>query len=85
MEAVNKLSSCSDGSKSVTFVPVKSEQQFKIKSHFGIFYHSIGEGQLYDDASSQALKFICGLFGNILFFYPMRLVLDISRFYLIQN
>ena len=31
-------------SKTGAFIPVKSEQQFKIQSHFGIFVLEIGEG-----------------------------------------
>ena len=46
----------------------QSEKQFKIQSHLGIFDPVIGEGQWYDDASSQALKCICEWFGNILLF-----------------
>ena len=68
-ESGNKWSSCSDYSKYGAFIIGKSEQQFKIRSHFVIFDRLIGEGQWYDDAASNALKFICELFENISFFY----------------
>ena len=71
-EAVNKRSSFSDDSKAGAFVPVKSAQQFKIQSHFGIFDLEIGVGQLYDDAESQAFRCMYELFLNILFLYSMK-------------
>ena len=51
----------------------------KYSSVFVIFGPVIGEGQWYDDASSKGLKCICELFGNILFFYSMKLCLDICK------
>ena len=52
-DAGKKLSSCSDDSKFGAFIFGQSEQQFKINPHFTIFDTVSGEGQWYDDASSQ--------------------------------
>ena len=43
----------------------------------GILYPVIGQRQWYGDAASQAIKCICGLFGNILFLYSMKSILDL--------
>ena len=59
----------SDGFKSGSFVPVLSEQHFKIQSHFVIFDPEIGEEKLYNDAASQDLRYMCELFGNTQFLY----------------
>ena len=71
-DAVKKQWSCSDDYKYGAFILRQSKQQFKIQSHFGIFDPVLGEVQWYDDAASHALKFICELFGNILFLYSMK-------------
>ena len=71
-EVIKKRWSYSDDSKYGAFILGKSEQQFKIQSHFGIFDPVIGEGQWYDDAASHAIKFICELFGNIWFLYSIK-------------
>ena len=55
----NKLSKCFDDSKSCSFIPVKLAQQFKIKSHFEFFDPALGEGQLYGDAASRDLRYMC--------------------------
>ena len=78
-EAGKKRRSCSDDSKFGAFILGQSEQQFKIDSHFGISDPVVGEGQFYYDASSHALKFICELFGNIWFFYSIKLFLVIVK------
>ena len=64
-EAEKKISSCSDDSKYGALIIGKLEQQYKIQSHYGIFDPVIVEEQLYEYASSQALKCICELFVNI--------------------
>ena len=64
-EAGKKKLSCSDDSKYGALILWKPEQQFKIQSHFGIFYPVIGEVKWYDYAVSHAYKCICELFGNI--------------------
>ena len=68
-EAGNKISRCTDDSKSGSFIPIQSEQRFKIQSHFKILDPVIVEGRLYDEESSQDLRCMCGLFGNIWFLY----------------
>ena len=78
-EAWKKRWSCSDDSKYGAFILGKSEQQFKIQDHFGIFYPIIGEVQWYDDVSSQDIKCIYELFGNIWFLYSIKLVFDICK------
>ena len=65
MEAGNKRSSCSDDSKYGALILGKSEQRFKIQSHFLIFDPIIGEVQLCDYAESHHLKYICELFVKI--------------------
>ena len=67
-EAGNERSSFSGYYKYGAFVIVKSEQELKIKSHFGIFDPVIGEEQWYDDAASQALKYIYESFGILFYF-----------------
>ena len=59
MKGREKLLSHSDDSKYGEFILGKSEQQFKIQSHFGILCPVIGWGELYDYDASHALKFIC--------------------------
>ena len=49
------------------------------KRHFVIFDKVIGEEQLYDDAASQALKFICKSFGNICFLYSIKSFLVLPK------
>ena len=68
-DAGNKRSSCSDDSKYCAFISGQLEQQFKMQRLFWIFDTVIGDGQLYDDAASQALKCMCGLFRKIWFLY----------------
>ena len=46
------------------FILGKPEQQFKTQSNFGIFNPVTAWEKIYDDASSQALKYTCKLFGN---------------------
>ena len=43
-----------------------------MQSHFGIFGPVIGEGQWYDDSASQAIKYMCELFGNIWLLYSIK-------------
>ena len=74
-----KRSSFYGYSKYGAFILEQSEQQFKIQYHFGISDTVIGEGQWYDDASSHSLKFICGLFRNVSFFYWMKSFLDLCK------
>ena len=62
-EAGNKWSSCSDDSKYGAFILGQPEQQFKIKSHFGIFDPVTVKGQWYGDAASHAFMCICEIFG----------------------
>ena len=69
---LKKWSSFCDGSKYKAFILGQSEQQFKIQSHFRIFDTVIGEGQWYNEAAIQALKYICKLFENIWLFYQMK-------------
>ena len=78
-ESWNKWSSYSNDYKYGAFILGKSEQQFKIQSHFGIFDPVIGYGQWYDDAGSQAFKCKCELFGNILFLYSMKSILYLCK------
>ena len=39
----------------------------------------IEQEQCYDDAASQALKCICGFFGNILLLYSIKSISDICK------
>ena len=78
-EAGNKRSSCSDGYKYVSFVLGELEQQLKMQSHLGIFDPVIGEGQSYDDAVSNTLKYIWWWFGNFRLLYSIKLLLDICK------
>ena len=78
-EAGNERSSFSGYYKYGAFVIVKSEQELKIKSHFGIFDPVIGEGQLYYDTASLDLRCICKLFGNIVFLYTMKSILHLCK------
>ena len=78
-EAGKKRSSFSDDSKYGALILGKSEKQFKIQSHFGIFDPVTGEGQWYDDSSSHDLKCLCEYFGNISFFYSMKSLLDLCK------
>ena len=71
-EAVKKRWIFSGNYKYGELILGQSEKKYKIQSHFGIFGPVIVEGQLYDDAASHAIKFICELFGNIRFFYSMK-------------
>ena len=70
-EAVKKPSICYDDFKYGAFILGQSQQKFKVQSHFGIFDPVTGEGKWYDEAVSLALKFICELFVNIWYLYPM--------------
>ena len=74
-----KLSSWYDNSKHRALIIGKSEKQFKIQSHFGIFDPIIGEGQWYEDAASQALKCVYRLYQNIWLFDSMKSCLDICK------
>ena len=58
----------------------QSEQQFKIQYHFCIFDPVIGEEQLYDDASSQALKCIFESSGNFFFLYSIKSFLGLYKY-----
>ena len=71
-DAGKKLLRFPDDYKNGAFIIGQSEQQFKIQSHFGIFYPLFGEKKWYDDAASHALKCICGSFGNIFFLYSIN-------------
>ena len=66
-QADKKQSICSDYSITGAFINGQSEQQFKIQCHFVIFYSKTGEGKGYDDAASQALKWIYEWFVNLCF------------------
>ena len=57
------------GYKYGAFISGHSGQQFNMKSHFGIFDPIVGEVQLYYDASSKDLIWMCELFQNIWFLY----------------
>ena len=44
---------------------------------FGKLNLVIGAGQWYGDTESNALKYICEIFGNIWLLYPMKLFLGL--------